>query len=305
MNAYVGNEPYVFLSYSHFDKQIANIVIVGLKRKMCRVFYDEGLTPGKSWNDELAERVINCDCIVVLLTDHSASSKYVKTELNYAIAKDKTIISILFGNTQLPPGIEMMLSPYQFIFVDSAEDTNALEKLVEKLMDILPANVFSTKKIPFLEAKGYSFFIEKYSVDNPNNENTSADCIRIISVSGEESLVLFEFEGTFAYDIVYSITQCKQINDDYFVGKIDSLYIINLLCDCDLKYPLYGPDFDCLMMLSLRIPDYGKPSMCLIDYQYIHINQLTVLEGKTVQNSPWSQFLHEKIEEKLYGRNIP
>ena len=165
--------------------------------------------------------------------------------------------------------------------------------------------MFSTKRIPFLEAKGYSFFIEKYSVDNPNNTDISADCIRIISVSGEESIVLFDFEGTFAYDIVYSITQCKQINDDYFVGKVDSLYIINLLSDCDLKYPLYGPDFDCLMVLSLRIPDHGKPSMCLIDYQYIHINQLTVLEGKTVQNSPWSKFLNSKIEEKLYSRNIP
>ena len=124
MIAYVGNEPFVFLSYSHFDKQIAESVIVGLKRKMCRVFYDEGLTPGESWNDELAEMVIKCNCFVVLLTTDSASSKYVRAELNYAIAKDKTIIPILIGNTQLPSGIEMMIGPYQSIVVDSAEKAN-------------------------------------------------------------------------------------------------------------------------------------------------------------------------------------
>jgi hypothetical protein len=272
---------------------------------MCRVFYDEGLTPGESWNDELAEMVIKCNCVVVLLTTNSASSKYVRSELNYAIAKDKTIIPVLIGNTQLPPGIEMMLSPYQSIVVDSVEETNSLEILVEKLTNVLPINVFSSKKVPFLEVKGHSFYIEKYSVENPNNTEISADCIRIICTTEEESIVLFEFEGTFAYDITYSITQCKQISDDYFVGKIDSIYIINLLSDCCISYPLYGPDFDCLMVLSLRIPDYGKPSMCLIDYQYIHINQLTVLEGKTVQNSPWSQFLNKEMEDKLYNKYMP
>ena len=305
MNAYIGNEPFVFISYAHGDKQIAERVIVGLKRKMCRVFYDDGLTPGESWNDELAEKLIKCDCVIVLLTNNSTSSKYVRTELNFAIAKDKTVIPIKFGNTILSPGIEMMLSSYQFIDVDSFNDKNDLEDLIEKLVNVLPINVFSTKRVPFLEAKGYSFYIEKYSVENPNNTDISADCIRIISVSEEETIVLFEFEGIYAYEADYSITQCKQISDDYFAGKLDSLYIVNLLSLCCLKYPLSGPDFDCLMTLSLRIPDYGKPSMCLIDYNYIRGTQFYALEGKIVQKSPWSQFWDKELEKKLYSKNMP
>lgn len=146
MNAYVGNEPFVFVSYAHSDKQIAESVINGLQRKMCRVFYDDGLTPGEPWNDELAEKVIKCECLVVLLTNNSASSKYVRTELNFAIAKDKTIIPVMFGKTILPPGIEMMLSPYQFIVVDPVNDIYYLENLVERLINALPTNVFSTNK---------------------------------------------------------------------------------------------------------------------------------------------------------------
>ncbi|MCC8046690.1 MAG: toll/interleukin-1 receptor domain-containing protein [Clostridiales bacterium] len=46
MNAYTGTEPYVFLSYSHTDMEIAQEIIIGLKQKMCRIWYDEGLTPG-------------------------------------------------------------------------------------------------------------------------------------------------------------------------------------------------------------------------------------------------------------------
>ena len=146
MNAYVGNEPFVFVSYAHSDKQIAESVINGLNRKMCRVFYDDGLTPGEPWNDVLAEKVIKCECLVVLLTNNSASSKYVSTELNFAIAKNRTIIPVMFGKTKLPPGIEMMLSPYQFIVVDSIKDKNNLENLLEKLINALPTNVFSTNK---------------------------------------------------------------------------------------------------------------------------------------------------------------
>jgi len=299
MIAYSGNEPFVFISYSHVDEHIIERLIIGLKRKLCRVFYDEGLTPGESWNDELARRLLACDCVVVLLTKNSVSSKYVKNELNFAITKDKKIIPILIGNVQLSPGIEMMLSPYQFIVVDTIEDDKGFEGLVEKVISALPTNVFSLKKSPFLRAKGYDFFVESYSIVNPNNVDVSADCVRVFCVSEEETRVLFEFEGIFAYDTLYYVTQCKLISDDYYVGKTDSLYIINLMSDYCIKYPLYGPEFDCLMVLSLRIPDRGKPSMRLLDYQYIHINTNTLLEGKTVQNSPWSQFLDQKLEEKI------
>ena len=83
MNAYIGNEPFVFISYAHSDKQIAERVIVGLKRKMCRVFYDDGLTPGESWNDELAEKLIKCDCVIVLLTNNSKSFTWDRNDAQF------------------------------------------------------------------------------------------------------------------------------------------------------------------------------------------------------------------------------
>ena len=54
MNAYSGNEPFVFVSYSHLDNELAEKIITGLKQSMCRVWYDEGLSVGESWNDKLA-----------------------------------------------------------------------------------------------------------------------------------------------------------------------------------------------------------------------------------------------------------
>ena len=83
MLAYNGTEPYVFFSYSHADKELVEKIIIELRQRLCRVWFDEGLTPGESFNDELAERIINCECFVVALTKHSVLSNYVKAEINY------------------------------------------------------------------------------------------------------------------------------------------------------------------------------------------------------------------------------
>ena len=74
MNAYRGKEPYVFISYAHVDRDVVEKIIIGLKKNMCRVWYDEGLTPGESWNDDLAEHLKNAEIVIVNLTHASAVS---------------------------------------------------------------------------------------------------------------------------------------------------------------------------------------------------------------------------------------
>lgn len=299
MQAYTGEEAFVFLSYSHVDRELLQKILVGLKKQLCRVWYDEGLTPGESWNDELAERIKTADAVVVVLTENSCNSQFVRSEMNYAISKQKKIIPVCMAGLEMPAGIEMMLTPYQFINIETIND---VENKIENIIKALPRNVFANKKEPFLKEDRYMFFLEKHTVENHNSNNdVTADGFTIICECENERKELFSFTGTFAYDIQYTITQCNAIKDDFFVGSISGLYIFNVLANCWISYPLYGPDFDCLMVFALRIPDEGRPSVSLIDYKYVHINQLTLLEGETVENSSWSCFLNQKIEEKLKG----
>lgn len=283
------------MSYSHSDSIAANSLLVGLKRKLCRIWYDDGLTPGESWNDELAQKIKESRILIVLLTENSSFSKYVKAEINFAISNDKTIIVLQQQGTVLPAGIELMLSPYQFIHFSSIED---LEKTIEDLTKVLPKDVFSYNEIPFLENANRKFFIHEHSIENPNNKDKTADGFSIICDDQNGRSTLFDFTGTFAYDIKYSITQCIPIADDFYVGNINGVYLVNVLADCCLNYPLYGPDFECLMMFVLRSPDDDEPSVRMIDFRYIHVNGVTI-EGKTVENSSWSLFLHQRIKEKL------
>ena len=143
MNAYQGNNPYVFVSYSHKDNEKVLDLIKLLKRKMCRIWYDEGLTPGGSWNDDLANHISKCECVIIIITNNSIQSQYVKSELNYAISLNKRIYPVFLENVELPAGLAMMLGTTQYIYI------NDLESETNKLIDSLPEIIFEAKKTPF------------------------------------------------------------------------------------------------------------------------------------------------------------
>ena len=49
--AYEGNEPYIFISYSHLDKDKVFPVIKKLQDEFYRVWYDDGIKPCTDWNN--------------------------------------------------------------------------------------------------------------------------------------------------------------------------------------------------------------------------------------------------------------
>lgn len=299
MNAYTGSEPYVFLSYSHKDKEFVEQLIVELKHHLCRVWYDEGLTEGESWNDEVANRIRNATIVVVILTKNAVASPYVLMEVNYAISKGIRILPVFAEEVTLPAGLEMQLSVTQYTNLCADAD---IQKKTEHIERSLPPEVYATKKVPFLEADGYSFYLKKVNKPNPhNNGQTSSDgfVLTYMDVSGQET-ELFDFMLIPAYDVEYTVTQCKTINDDFFVGQIRGIYLFNILAKCELVYPLYGPDCDLLLIFALRIPQDAPPEIRLIDYQYTRVIQSADLNDKSVAQSPWGYAIEDVCREKLY-----
>ena len=59
-HAYRGEEPFVFVSYAHEDADVVYPEITGLHERGFNIWYDEGISPGSAWRDELAQRVEAC-----------------------------------------------------------------------------------------------------------------------------------------------------------------------------------------------------------------------------------------------------
>ena len=51
--AYKGDDPYVFVCYSHADSDLVYPELMWLKKRSCNIWYDEGITPGEEWTEEL------------------------------------------------------------------------------------------------------------------------------------------------------------------------------------------------------------------------------------------------------------
>lgn len=284
MNAYTGNEPYVFFSYSHADREKAEGLIAAMKKRLCRVFYDEGLSPGGSWNDELALRLKGASAMVLLLSARAADSVYVRAEINFAFAKGVRVFPVLLENFPLPDGLEMLLGTVQFTDISAEED---MDKAAGRLLPALPDAVIATRKTPFFAGGGYAFYLEPYSGLSP--ERNQNNCFRIVCRDGAgEGTVLFDFPvPTAAYDIAYTVTRCEAVRDDYFTGETEGTVLFHVLAGCSLEYPLYGPDFDMLLVFALRLPEGETPGVRLIDYHYRGVTQSTSTEGLPVGKSPW------------------
>lgn len=293
MNAYQGNNPYVFVSYAHKDNEKVLDLIKLLKRKMCRIWYDEGLTPGGSWNDDLANHISKCECVIIIITNNSIQSQYVKSELNYAISLNKKIYPVFLENVELPAGLAMMLGTTQYIYI------NDLESETNKLIDSLPEIIFEIKKTPFYEKDGYELFLEIYKKENPNNSDITADCFNIVAKKNQESKVIFSFEPPYSYELIYKVSQVSDIKDDYFIGHIDEIKIINIIANCCLKYPLTGPDFDALFIFALVSSKDNFPKIKLLNTDYVNVITPESLKGGRVENSPSSSNFVETVNKLI------
>ncbi|MBQ1406883.1 MAG: toll/interleukin-1 receptor domain-containing protein, partial [Eubacterium sp.] len=82
-SAYLGNEPYIFLSYSHADNEAALEVISALNENGYRVWYDDGITPGAEWDANIAEHIKDCSFFISLISKNYLSSSNCRDELNF------------------------------------------------------------------------------------------------------------------------------------------------------------------------------------------------------------------------------
>jgi len=113
--AYKGDEPYIFVSYSHEDTEIAFPGVQWLRDQGFNIWYDEGISPGASWREEIAESILGCDLFIIIISPRSAHSDNCLKEVNYALEQGRPILAIHIESTQLSPGLALALSDRQAI----------------------------------------------------------------------------------------------------------------------------------------------------------------------------------------------
>jgi hypothetical protein len=132
--SYSGEGPYVFVSYAHDDQAQVYAYMREFKKVGVNIWYDEGIPAASEWVEEIAHAIKKSSLLVVFVSPRSVNSKYVKSEVGFALSEDKYILSIYLEDTDVPPGLALCLQQFQSINLSDKDwIKTACSTMLEKL----------------------------------------------------------------------------------------------------------------------------------------------------------------------------
>ena len=132
--AYTGEEPYLFISYSHRDTAKVYPILDALHDKKYRIWYDESCENGNDFRDELRHRIEGSSAVVLFVSKSSMTSPFCGMEIIVARENGKRLYPIYLDDAEsVPPAFEILLSNTHH---STAEN---MDKLIKYMVRDLPA----------------------------------------------------------------------------------------------------------------------------------------------------------------------
>ena len=131
--AYTGNEPYLFVSYSHRDTSVVYPILDALYDKKYRLWYDESCETGNDFRDELRQRIENCAAVILFVSEASMLSPFCGMEIIVARENQKRLYPIYLDNAEVPPSFQILLANTHHSTSDN------MDKLIKSMIRDLPA----------------------------------------------------------------------------------------------------------------------------------------------------------------------
>jgi tetratricopeptide (TPR) repeat protein len=114
--AYNGDEPFIFISYSHTDKNLVFPEIRSWHDEGYRIWYDQGIKASEEWMREIVKSINKSAFFIVFISPSILDSIYVKREISWAIKRRKPFLAVFLTETKLPEELEFEISIYQHLF---------------------------------------------------------------------------------------------------------------------------------------------------------------------------------------------
>jgi membrane protease YdiL (CAAX protease family) len=133
-DAYRGAEPFIFVSYSHRDGQAVFAEIRRLHELGYRIWYDEGIDPGKEWSEDIARALHEAAAFIVFISVDAVLSNNVRNEINFALSRGKPFLAVHLDDVKLPLGLELGMANIQAIYRSKMPEEHYHRKLDRSLL---------------------------------------------------------------------------------------------------------------------------------------------------------------------------
>ena len=125
----------IFISYSRRDQEFVTRLAADLDRQVAGVWFDQStIRAGQKWHDEIMEGIRECKAFVLVLSPDAMQSKYVREEVETALALGKPIFPVIYRPARWTDEFAQLVRDVQSINLQSGSYTDNFHKLVDGLV---------------------------------------------------------------------------------------------------------------------------------------------------------------------------
>jgi TolB-like protein len=210
--AYRGDEPYIFVCYSHEDAAVVFPELSALRDSGIHIYYDEGIAPGHEWTQELADAIDNASRVLYFVSPASVRSRHCRNEVQYALGQEQPVVAVYLEPTDLPGGLKLSLGSTQAILRYELGAQEYARKLRETLTRQRPVGDAPATPKPIARrgrrgvvvtllavlvltvAVGWWFFEHEPAIESTSNSGNEVPTVAVlpfVNMSGDPSQEFF------------------------------------------------------------------------------------------------------------------
>lgn len=263
---YDGDEPFIFISYSHKDNDIINSILERFNLHRCRFWYDDNIHLGVDWSEDIATHISNAECVLLFISKNSINSDYVKDELHVARTLKKTIIPVYLEDVTLPLGLELSLGRAQSIYLKKERDIKtAIKTLCNTIVNNLPENVIDSIAQPFFVDGDTTYYFEMEATYRAGENCNIIHNFKIYSHSetDDKKTVFYKFE----HHGLPWLTDCDLADIHVYRPKYTNFtcIIVTLKMYFYAPYPLNISDYSLSMTFAIYFDKDGSHNTSLLN----------------------------------------
>ncbi len=138
---YIGNEKFIFISYSHKDQDIVYPLISRLQKEGFKIWYDKEISTGDNWLKIIAEKIEKCHVFLAFISPNAIALKegeketIVMKEIKYAIYDEKKehVFPIILKNMVIPKDLKLLLGTINFKEKFNQKDKDFHKDLIDNI----------------------------------------------------------------------------------------------------------------------------------------------------------------------------
>lgn len=123
---YDGNEPFIFVSYSHKDSDLVYQLIFRMQKDGFRVWYDDGIDPGSIYARNIGDHIQKCHHLLAFTSKNYINSEFCLNELDFARSIGKNLLVVYTEDfnamSDLPSDFQLLYGRIEAIFMNKYED---------------------------------------------------------------------------------------------------------------------------------------------------------------------------------------